>query len=114
MCQPQYLPDVSLRRVRVYVYVYVCVCVCVCLSATECFNNNLDPHACMHACTLPACLAPTACLPGELTLNPANCRAYGPLPGRENWGDPMPPRPPILATGGTIRPTDSGHFWRSA
>lgn len=41
-------------------------------------------------------------------------RSYGPLEGRENWGDPVPPRPPILQTGGSMRPTDGGHFWRSS
>lgn len=41
-------------------------------------------------------------------------RSYGPVPGRESWGDPEPPRPPILSTGASARPTDPGHFWRSA
>ncbi|EFJ52577.1 hypothetical protein VOLCADRAFT_109582 [Volvox carteri f. nagariensis] len=39
-------------------------------------------------------------------------RMYGPLVNRENWGDPVPPRPPILDTGAAVRPSDPGQFWR--
>ncbi|GFR42644.1 hypothetical protein Agub_g3581 [Astrephomene gubernaculifera] len=39
-------------------------------------------------------------------------RMYGPVVGRENWGDPVPPRPPILDTGAAVRPSDPGQFWR--
>ncbi|KAG2447552.1 hypothetical protein HYH02_007476 [Chlamydomonas schloesseri] len=39
-------------------------------------------------------------------------RMYGPVVNRENWGDPVPPRPPILDTGAAVRPSDPGQFWR--
>ncbi|GIL71744.1 hypothetical protein Vretimale_822 [Volvox reticuliferus] len=39
-------------------------------------------------------------------------RMYGPVVNRENWGDPVPPRPPILDTGAAVRPGDPGQFWR--
>jgi len=44
--------------------------------------------------------------------NMAGFRSYGPIPGRENWNDPAPPRPPILDTSAAVRPMDGGHFWR--
>lgn len=39
-------------------------------------------------------------------------RMYGPVKNRENWGDPVPPRPPIMDTGAAVRPNDSGQYWR--
>ncbi len=36
------------------------------------------------------------------------CRIYGPVKNRENWNDPVPPRPPILDTGAAVRPNDPG------
>lgn len=39
-------------------------------------------------------------------------RSYGPLEHRPNWGDPAPPRPPVLETGASMRPVNGGHFWR--
>lgn len=38
-------------------------------------------------------------------------RHWGPIAGRENWGDPEPPRPPILQTGASARPINK-NFWR--
>ncbi|KXZ51691.1 hypothetical protein GPECTOR_11g141 [Gonium pectorale] len=39
-------------------------------------------------------------------------RMYGPVVHRENWGDPVPPRPPVLDTGASVRPGAAGQFWR--
>lgn len=44
--------------------------------------------------------------------NMVGFRSYGTVPGRENWGDPAPPRPPIMDTSAAVRPLDGGHFWR--
>lgn len=44
--------------------------------------------------------------------NLAGFKAYGPIEGRENWGDPKPPRPPIMDTSAAVRPQHGGHFWR--
>lgn len=44
--------------------------------------------------------------------NMAGFRNYGPVEGRENWGDPAPPRPPIMDTSAAVRPQHAGHFWR--
>lgn len=40
-------------------------------------------------------------------------KQYGPVLGRENWGDVEPPRPPILETGSSARP-HLGNFTRGA
>ncbi|KAJ9530484.1 hypothetical protein QJQ45_012463 [Haematococcus lacustris] len=35
-------------------------------------------------------------------------RSYGPLETRPGWGDPAPPRPPIVSSG--VPPNSRGHF----
>lgn len=44
--------------------------------------------------------------------NLAGFKAYGTVPGRENWSDPEPPRPPIMDTSAAVRPHNGKHFWR--
>jgi hypothetical protein len=47
-----------------------------------------------------------------IPFNMGGFRNYGPVEGRENWGDPKPPRPPIMDTSAAVRPLHGGHFWR--
>mmetsp|Transcript_24050 Transcript_24050/g.61234 ORF Transcript_24050/g.61234 Transcript_24050/m.61234 type:complete len:221 (-) Transcript_24050:711-1373(-) len=41
-------------------------------------------------------------------------RTSGPLETRPNWNDPVPPRPPIMETGASVRPGSPAHFMRGA
>lgn len=60
-----------------------------------------------------AAVAATADLLGEVMPKyMKDFRYYGPVKDRENWADPVAPRPPILDTGLAARPVDGGHFWR--
>ncbi|KAG2490629.1 hypothetical protein HYH03_011020 [Edaphochlamys debaryana] len=60
-----------------------------------------------------AATAALADLAGEvLPKYMSDYRIYGPVKDRENWGDPVPPRPPILDTGAAVRPSAPGQFWR--
>lgn len=47
-----------------------------------------------------------------IPANLAGHKMYGTIPGRENWGDPEPPRPPIMDTSAAVRPAHGAHFWR--
>lgn len=59
-----------------------------------------------------AATAVTADFIGELLpSHMKDFRMYGPVKDRANWGDPVPPRPPILDTGAAVRPAP-GQWWR--
>lgn len=76
-------------------------------------NNRCGGRAAWRRRTRPSRAAPHAHPSKPRAVCPAlPRRTYGPLENRENWGDPAPPRPPILETMHGARPMAPAHFWR--